>query len=90
MSQGSWGDIQVVYKGNIQQCVINIQQCTDDVLIVLRHSPSSSGSAPSLITVSMARHAAESAATMCGFAVAVVNYSHSFKPYKLAVEKLLR
>ena len=45
---------------------------------------------PSRITVSMARHAAESAATMCGFAVAIVEYHYSFRPYKLAVEKLQR
>lgn len=61
---------------------------------------SSSGSDPSLsasekkrktedlITVPMARHAAESAASMCAFAVAIVEYNDSFKPYKLAVEKL--
>ena len=59
-------------------------------MIVTQHFPSTSGSTPSLITVAMARHAAESAATMCTFAVAVVDYSHSFKPYKLAVEKLQR
>lgn len=45
---------------------------------------------PSRITVSMAKHAAESAATMCGFAVAIVEYHYSFKPYKLAAEKLQR
>ena len=43
-----------------------------------------------LITVAMARHAAESAAVMCAFAVAIVQYNHSFKPYKLAREKLQR
>lgn len=57
-------------------------------------APSTAGSIdtrqPSLITVSMARHAAESAATMCAFAVAIVEYHYSFKPYKLAVEKLQR
>ena len=41
-----------------------------------------------LITVAMARHAAESAAIMCGFAISIVNYSNSFQPYKLAQEKL--
>ncbi len=41
-----------------------------------------------LITVSMARHAAESAASMCSFAVSIVEYNDSFKPYKLAAEKL--
>lgn len=45
---------------------------------------------PSLITVAMARHAAESTATMCAFAVAIVDYTYSFKPYKLAAEKLQR
>ena len=50
-------------------------------------TPSSRGG---LITVSMAKHAAESAATMCAFAVAIVDYNHSFKPYKLAAEKLQR
>ena len=44
----------------------------------------------SLITVAMAKHAAESAATMCGFAVAIVEYHHSFKPYRVAIEKLQR
>ncbi len=42
------------------------------------------------ITVSMAKHAAESAATMCAFAVAIVEYQHSLKPYQLAREKLER
>ena len=41
-----------------------------------------------LITVSMARHAAESAANMCGFAVSIVEYNESFKPYKIAAERL--
>lgn len=39
------------------------------------------------ITVSMAKHAAESAATMCAFAVAIVQYHHSFKSYRVAAEK---
>ena len=43
-----------------------------------------------LITVSMARHAAESVANMCAFVVSIVEYNDSFKPYKLASEKLLR
>ena len=41
-----------------------------------------------LITVSMARHAAESAANMCAFAVSIVEYNDSFKPYKIAAEQL--
>lgn len=46
--------------------------------------------AENLITVSMARHAAESAANMCGFAVSIVEYNDSFKPYKIALEQLLQ
>ena len=49
---------------------------------------SSSLEEKNLITVAMARHAAESAATMCGFAISIVHYSNSFQPYKLALEKL--
>ena len=56
--------------------------------------PAAANSTPpqrlSLITVTMAKHAAESAATMCGFAVAIVEYHHSFKPYRVAIEKLQR
>lgn len=48
----------------------------------------SKGTPENLITVSMARHAAESAAHMCAFAVSIVEYNDSFKPYKLATEKL--
>ncbi len=44
----------------------------------------------SLITVSMARYAAEAAGFMCAFAVAIVQYTDSFKPYKIASEKLSR
>ena len=43
-----------------------------------------------LITISMARYAAESAAHMCGFAVAIVKYNESFKPYMIAKEKFER
>lgn len=43
-----------------------------------------------LITISMARHAAESAASMCAFAVSIVEYNDSFKPYKLTAEKLMQ
>lgn len=48
------------------------------------------GAAESLITISMARHAAESAANMCGFAVSIVEYNDSFKPFKIAAEQLLQ
>lgn len=51
---------------------------------------SKGGTAEGLITVSMARHAAESAANMCGFAVSIVEYNDSFKPYKIALEQLLQ
>lgn len=43
-----------------------------------------------LITVSMARYAAESAALMCTFAVSIVEYNDTLKPYKLALEKLTK
>ena len=45
---------------------------------------SAGGSEAGLITVSMAKHAAESAASMCGFAVAIVEYQYSFEPYHQA------
>lgn len=44
----------------------------------------------SLITFSMVQHAAESAANMFGFAVSIVEYNDSFKPYKIAAEQLLQ
>ncbi len=47
-----------------------------------------STSGKDLVTVTMARHAAESAASMCAFAISIVNYSNSLQPYKLALEKL--
>ncbi len=47
-----------------------------------------STSGKDFITVAMARHAAESAANMCAFAISIVSYSHSLQPYKLALEKL--
>ena len=53
-------------------------------------STPSTGDRKPLITVSMAKHAAECAATMCAFAVAIVEHHHSFQPYRLAVEKLKR
>ena len=43
-----------------------------------------------LITISMARHAAESAAHMCAFAVSIVKYNESFKPYMIAKENMER
>jgi hypothetical protein len=43
-----------------------------------------------LITISMARHAAESAAHMCAFAVSIVKYNESFKPYMIATENMER
>lgn len=54
-------------------------------------SSGSQGSSGGLITVSMARHASESVAVMCAFAIAIVDYHYSFKPYHNAqknVEKL--
>ena len=59
----------------------------------LRHSVSTESSlteAGHLITVSMARHAAESAATMCAFAVSIVLFNDSLEPYKVAYEQLQR
>lgn len=41
-----------------------------------------------LITVSMAKHAAESVAFMCGFAVSIVEYQRTFEPYRAASEKV--
>ena len=43
-----------------------------------------------LITIYMARHAAESAAHMCAFAVSIVKYNESFKPYMIAKENMER
>lgn len=43
-----------------------------------------------LITVAMARHAAECAASMCEFATSIVNYSNSLKPHREAVERVLQ
>lgn len=37
-----------------------------------------------LITVSMAKHAAESVAFMCGFAIAIVEYQYTFEPFRAA------
>ncbi len=47
-------------------------------------SVSSGASQTGIITVAMAKYAAESAASMCGFAVAIVEYHYSFEPYRLA------
>ena len=56
------------------------------------HKPSNgSGKKQSeLITIAMARHAAESAAHMCNFAISIVKYNESFKPYMIAKENLER
>lgn len=43
-----------------------------------------------LITISMARHAAESAAHMCAFAVSIVKYNESLKPYVVAKDNMER
>ncbi len=43
-----------------------------------------------LITISMARHASESAAHMCAFAVSIVKYNETFKPYMIAKENMER
>ena len=47
-------------------------------------SLSSVTSQTGLVTVPMAKHAAESAGSMCAFAVAIVEYQYSFEPYRLA------
>lgn len=52
------------------------------------NDPTNATSDSHLITISMARHAAESTANMCGFAVSIVEYNESFKPYKIAAERL--
>ena len=49
---------------------------------------STGSSGQGLITVSMAKHASESAAVMCGFAVAIVDYNYSFQPYYNAQRKV--
>ena len=46
------------------------------------------GASPGLITVAMAKHAAEAAAFMCGFAVSIVEYHRSMEPHKYAKERL--
>ena len=48
-------------------------------------SSSSRSDPPNLITVSMAKHASESAAVMCEFAIAIVEYQYSFEPHRIAV-----
>lgn len=56
------------------------------------HADPKSGTAAveGLVTESMAQHAAESAANMFRFAVSIVEYNDSFKPYKIAAEQVLR
>ena len=55
-----------------------------------RHRSLSGVKQNELITISMARHAAESAAHMCAFAVSIVKYNESFKPYMIAKENMER
>ncbi len=43
-----------------------------------------------LITMDMAKHAAGSAAIMCAYAIAIVEYQHSFQSYRVALKKLER
>ena len=48
---------------------------------------SSSFTSTGLITVAMAKYAAEAAAFMCGFAVSVVEYQRSLEPYRISKER---
>ena len=45
---------------------------------------------PELITVRMAKHAAECVSVLCSFAIAIVIYTKSFKPFKVVTEKIQR
>ena len=54
------------------------------------HRSSNGAKQTDLITISMARYAAESAAHMCTFAVSIVKYNESFKPYMIAKENMER
>lgn len=45
-------------------------------------------SQPSLITVSMAKHASESVAMMCEFTVSIVDYHYSFQPHHNALKRI--
>ena len=51
-------------------------------------SDSSTSNSTGLITVAMAKYASESAAIMCAFAVAIVNYQYSFQPHLNALKKV--
>ena len=53
-------------------------------------SSASEKGARGLITVSMAKHAAESAAFLCGFAVSIVEYQRTFEPYRAAEKKVAK
>ena len=66
----------------------NVPQSESDSSI--DKSDDRSKSKDSLISISMARYAAEAAGFMCAFAVAIVEYTDTFKPYKIAAEKLSR
>ena len=48
---------------------------------------SSSFASAGLITVAMAKHAAEAAAFMCGFAVSIVEHQRSLEPYRISKER---
>ena len=48
------------------------------------------GAHPELITERMAKHAAECVSVLCSFAVAIVIYTKSFKPFKVVTEKIQR
>lgn len=57
-----------------------------------RLSPSipAGSSQPELITARMAKHAAECVSVLFSFAVAIVTYTKSLKPFKIAAEKIKR
>ena len=49
-----------------------------------------SAAAPSLVSLSAARHAAEVVGVVCGFVVGMVRYTAVYQTHMLAVEKLRR
>ena len=57
-----------------------------------RSSPSvqAGSSQPELITARMAKHAAECVSVLFSFAVAIVIYTKSLKPFTIAAEKIKR
>ena len=75
---------------NVPLSTAGSKSVTPQVLERSTSSAEGKGLPENLITVSMARHAAESAANMCAFVVSIVEYNDSFKPFKLAAEKLLQ